>query len=252
LDDLGNKCRNKYNGPITITGTGVLVCADIIKELGGWPFRTLTEDMELSVNCIIRGYSTLYYEHAIVYTEEPLKLKAANKRRERWLRGFAQCDKLYRKEIKKLTFGECISWKYLEKLYGLVPLITFAAASVVMSVLGFTWWIVFGLFGAGSPWLILSKYALLPFAMMYVLLFLFTLLILIVAGRDMKVRLYEKFIVLLLNPVYQLQYFFVYVKAYISRKEFCWSAVERAVYEPGGLQTCLIEEKDEELAERVN
>lgn len=73
-----------------IGGTGFFVSAQIIKENGGWPFHTLTEDIEFSVSQVTRGYKIGYCHDAIIYDEQPETLKAAWTQRLRWSKGFYQ------------------------------------------------------------------------------------------------------------------------------------------------------------------
>ncbi|MCL2751826.1 MAG: glycosyltransferase family 2 protein, partial [Firmicutes bacterium] len=99
VDDLGNKARTKRGITVNICGTGMMVRADVIDELGGWPYRSLTEDLELTVDAMLSGYSSGYYEHARVYTEEAVKRKTAFKRKMRWIKGFTQCNRKYRRRL---------------------------------------------------------------------------------------------------------------------------------------------------------
>ena len=73
VDDLGNSHRNLHDIPVSMCGTGMMIRDDVIKDLRGWPYRTLTEDFEVMVDCLLKGYTSLYYKHAIVYTEEAVE-----------------------------------------------------------------------------------------------------------------------------------------------------------------------------------
>ena len=44
---LGSNCH--------VSGTGFLISADVIRENGGWPYHLLTEDIEFSVSCALKG-----------------------------------------------------------------------------------------------------------------------------------------------------------------------------------------------------
>lgn len=133
VDDLGNRHRTNRNIPVSMCGTGMMVRADVIKELGGWPYRTLTEDYEVMMDCLLRGYTSMYYMHAIVYTEEAVEHRTSFKRRMRWLTGYTQCNKKYRKAVVKKTFGEGkIIWKNFDFLYSLFPVYIFAGVSLIL------------------------------------------------------------------------------------------------------------------------
>ena len=88
-----------------ISGTGYYVDRKIFETLGGWDFRTLTEDIEFSCYCAKENIKISYNEEAIFYDEQPNKLKVANKQRLRWCKGTHQCNAKYGAKLFARTFG---------------------------------------------------------------------------------------------------------------------------------------------------
>ena len=84
---LGTNCH--------VSGTGFLVSARVIEENGGWPFHLLTEDIQFSVDCAIRGRSIGYCDTAVVYDEQPTTFRQSWTQRLRWSKGFYQVDREY-------------------------------------------------------------------------------------------------------------------------------------------------------------
>lgn len=84
---LGNSCA--------ISGTGFLVSDAIIRENGGWPFHLLTEDIQFSVDCALRGRKIGYCDSAVVYDEQPTSFRQSFDQRLRWSKGFLQIDAQY-------------------------------------------------------------------------------------------------------------------------------------------------------------
>lgn len=78
-----------------ISGTGYYVSRDVFEKLGGWDFRTLTEDIEFSCWCAKNQIKITFNQEAVFYDEQPNTLKAANKQRYRWCKGTHQCAYLY-------------------------------------------------------------------------------------------------------------------------------------------------------------
>lgn len=74
-----------------INGTGFMVAMSIIKENKGWHTRTLTEDIEFSINSIASGYTIGWAKDAIVYDEQPLGFAQSWRQRMRWSVGHIQC-----------------------------------------------------------------------------------------------------------------------------------------------------------------
>lgn len=65
---LGSNCH--------VSGTGFLISADVIRENGGWPYHLLTEDIEFSVSCALKGRRIGYCDKAVIYDEQPTRLPA--------------------------------------------------------------------------------------------------------------------------------------------------------------------------------
>jgi cellulose synthase/poly-beta-1,6-N-acetylglucosamine synthase-like glycosyltransferase len=59
----------------------------VITEINGWPYRSLTEDLEMTINCILHKWTSCFYEYAVAYSEEALTHKTSDMRRKRWCIG---------------------------------------------------------------------------------------------------------------------------------------------------------------------
>ncbi len=85
-----NNARMILHTSAVISGTGFMVHRDIIRENGGWPFYTLTEDLEFSMVMIARGEKFGYCHDAVFYDEQPTKFRQSWNQRIRWAKGFLQ------------------------------------------------------------------------------------------------------------------------------------------------------------------
>ena len=84
-----------------LNGTGVVLGADLIREMG-WNTCTLTEDLELSAQCGLRGEKIAYLENAVTYDEQPVGFWVSFEQRRRWFRGSMQCT---------LRYGPKLLWR---------------------------------------------------------------------------------------------------------------------------------------------
>ena len=84
---LGTNCH--------VSGTGFLISADVIRENGGWPYHLLTEDIEFSVSCALKGRRIGYCDKAVIYDEQPTVFRQSWDQRLRWSKGFYQVDRKY-------------------------------------------------------------------------------------------------------------------------------------------------------------
>ena len=84
---LGTNCH--------VSGTGFLISADVIRENKGWPYHLLTEDIEFSVSCALKGRRIGYCDKAVIYDEQPTTFRQSWDQRLRWSKGFYQVDVNY-------------------------------------------------------------------------------------------------------------------------------------------------------------
>lgn len=95
-----NKSRTNVKMSATINGTGFMIATDFIKEYGFNPV-TVTEDIELSILCILNGEKVVYCDDAITYDEQPTGFKESIHQRKRWSVGIIQCCQTYNKQLLK-------------------------------------------------------------------------------------------------------------------------------------------------------
>ena len=87
-----------------ISGTGFLISAEVVHQNGGWPYHLLTEDIEFSANCALKGQRIGYCETAVLYDEQPVTFKQSWDQRLRWSKGFYQVDFKYGLSLLKGCF----------------------------------------------------------------------------------------------------------------------------------------------------
>ncbi len=238
LDDLGNVYRTAHNMPIIMCGQGMMVRRETIEALGGWPYRTLTEDYEMRMDCYLKGLVSVYYPYAVICTEEPLKHKENFNRRMRWVTGYSQSDRLYKKKIKaqakargKATAGE------REYFNGLTPLILFAVITLLAVLCGVGLSIYGGVtrsFGWLYPFLLL---VVMPLGVMYLLLLIYAVMC-ITAMKDAfaEIPVGEKIRTVLYEPFYALEYIPIYISSKVkARRGWDWKPTRHIRYK-GGLR----------------
>lgn len=78
--------RTRLGLSCCITGTGFLISNEILRN--GWPWKLITEDIEMTVDKAIEGYKVVYCHDAIFYDEQPVSFKIMFRQRLRWAKGF--------------------------------------------------------------------------------------------------------------------------------------------------------------------
>ena len=84
-----NDPRTRLGLSAVVSGTGYLFGKDIMLRLGGWPFHSLSEDTEFTVDCILKGEKVGYCGEAELFDEQPTRLGQSIRQRMRWVRGNA-------------------------------------------------------------------------------------------------------------------------------------------------------------------
>ena len=106
-----SKARMQMGGSASINGTGFMIKKEIIDEYG-FNTYTLTEDVEFTAQCALRGIKVMFVEDAITYDEQPTEFKASWKQRKRWSMGNIQCFRRYNKDLfrtySKTGFIPCL------------------------------------------------------------------------------------------------------------------------------------------------
>ena len=234
IDDLANIYRTRKAIPVNMCGQGMMLRREVVKLLDGWPYRTLTEDYELRMDCFLKGFTSMYYPYAVLYTEEPLSRKDDYERRVRWLTGFSQCDRKYKKEIKRkakaygaVTEGE------REYFYSLVPLIIFIVNTIIAMLAGVGIAVFYAL---SNSWLWIDSLlilTLLPFGVIYLLLLIYSAMCLWAMRDAFKgIPFPEKIATVLFAPFYLMEYFPIFIKSRKrARAEQAWLPVQRVSYE---------------------
>ncbi|MBQ2840325.1 MAG: glycosyltransferase family 2 protein [Oscillospiraceae bacterium] len=105
-----NASRMILNSSCAVSGTGFLVSREIIENNRGWQYYLLTEDIEFSIDSVIKNEKIGYAENAMLYDEQPYTFRESWNQRIRWAKGFFQVfaaygGKLFRAIFKNRSFA---------------------------------------------------------------------------------------------------------------------------------------------------
>lgn len=130
-----NKARMNLGKSCFLNGTGMMISKEFIEE-NGYNVFTITEDIELTVQCATKNVKIGFVEDAITYDEQPLKFGDSYKQRKRWSKGMLECLKIYNKDISKGAFRK------FEILDAGILII-----SPIMQIVGTLFYMVYGVLG---------------------------------------------------------------------------------------------------------
>lgn len=229
MSELGNRAKSDQ-GIVTMTlGTGLLIKGSLIEEWDGWPFQdTLTEDMELQRTCAIKHYKTEYVSYAVCYVEESTSLRATNLRRNRWMTGVVDCDRIFDEEQKRnrknkqdrLNFYAVHSLYYVYGYIGFlfVMIITNLIIGIISSILKHP--LAFGFYSI----------AFMSFFLIYLGFFIMTIRCMIVDKKYLPMKRRTKVFIALTHPFYYMGYIGIMIKIFTFRKAKVWKSIKRVEF----------------------
>lgn len=121
-----------------INGTGFMISSGTLEKLGGWQTRTISEDLEITAQCVLAGEKIHWVPKAVTYDEQPLDYAQSVKQRRRWTSGTLQVAESYlgRAEAAIGVGGKCLAPADLAATL-LIPAYQAAAlCSLLVSALG--------------------------------------------------------------------------------------------------------------------
>ena len=101
-----NHARMLAGTSCAVSGTGFTFSSKIIREVGGWKFFLLTEDIEFTVYNVVKGRKIGYAKDAELYDEQPVTFAQSWTQRLRWAKGYIQVWGKYGSALVRNMFSE--------------------------------------------------------------------------------------------------------------------------------------------------
>lgn len=128
-----NYSRMLINTSCAISGTGFMFSKDIAKELNGWKYYLLTEDIEFTVDHVINNYKIGYAKNAVLYDEQPKEFKQSVRQRMRWAKGYYQVLCNYGAKLIKGIFKDK-SFSCYDMSMSIMPAMVLTIFSAVINI----------------------------------------------------------------------------------------------------------------------
>lgn len=225
VNTLGNLDRNKKSLNITLSGTGFYIKGSILESWRGYPFHTLTEDYELTLYSVLNELTSFYNESAVFYDAQPTKMNVSITQRTRWIKGYFEAWKLYRRKLMKSSIKSSknspakyiYSIAIIPYLLIVIGIIINLLSKIVASIL---------LIIQDNP---LYKFYLILFIIellaIYIVLMLLTIHILHKEKGKLDLKLKSKIKASLFNPIFLASFVLCGVKAMVH-KDLEWIKIE--------------------------
>ena len=211
---LGTNCH--------VSGTGFLINADVIRENGGWPFHLLTEDIEFSVSCALKGRRIGYCDKAVIYDEQPTTFRQSWDQRLRWSKGFYQVNANYSAALTRgfLRKPTRQSWSCYDMFMTVAPgmLLTLVTLAFNLVVCLACW---------GQPVYITNKilavsgsFAFSTVVNFYLGLLLFGALTVLSEWKQIQIPTYKKILYVFTFPIFMFTYVPISLAALVRKVEW--------------------------------
>ncbi|MDI9497788.1 MAG: glycosyltransferase family 2 protein [Bacillota bacterium] len=129
-----NYPKSRLGLSAAVSGTGFLVADSVIRHFGGWPFHSLTEDIEFTCAAVLAGYRVSYCHDAVFYDEQPTSFAESWRQRLRWAKGTMQVGQRYFLPLLRKAIRER-SLIALEMISMIFPIVLVMAFSYLIYVL---------------------------------------------------------------------------------------------------------------------
>ncbi len=219
---LGTNCH--------VSGTGFLINADVIRENGGWPYHLLTEDIEFSVGCALKGRRIGYCDKAVIYDEQPTTFRQSWDQRLRWSKGFYQVNANYSTALTRgfLRKPTRKSWSCYDMFMTVAPGMLLTMVMLVFNVvLCVACW--------GQPAYITERilevagsFALSTVVSFYLGLLLYGALTVISEWKQIQIPTYKKLLYMFTFPIFMFTYIPISLAALVQKVEW------KPIYHTGG------------------
>lgn len=211
---LGSNCH--------VSGTGFLVSAEIIRENDGWPYHLLTEDIEFSVCCALKGRRIGYCEKAVIFDEQPTSFKQSWDQRMRWSKGFYQVNAKYSASLLQNFIKKPgrVGWSCYDMFVTVAPGMLLTLAFILFNLTVF-------LSCLGEPSYLAARILTLSAEFMgstvlhfYAGLMIYGLLTVLCEWKRIRIPAYQKFLYVFTFPLFMFTYIPIALSALVKKVEW--------------------------------
>lgn len=127
-----NHSRKLLHTSCAVSGTGFGFSRSVLEEMGWtWPYFTLTEDIEFSVDHVMKGYTIGMAQDAEFFDEQPVKFSQSWRQRKRWAKGCLQCQRKYGLSILRSVFQ---SFAHYDVCLSLMPVVVLSIVDLLTNL----------------------------------------------------------------------------------------------------------------------
>lgn len=220
LNTNGNETKSKQSRNITLSGTGLYIAGELIKNWQGFPFHSLTEDYELTLYSILNNLTSIYNKEAVFYDEQPKIYKNTINQRIRWIKGYFSTRKKYIKLFKNRLINNPNFGSLISEITGMKPYILMIVGALLYILNQ-----VINIFRFNKFADLFLLKILIIVILAYVLFMLMTAFVLLKDGDKINLSKEMQIKAIFFSPLFFITFVPCAIKAFL-KKEVKWEKVE--------------------------
>ncbi len=218
-----NNSRMLTHNSSTILGTGFLISSALVKEFDNWRFFMLTEDVQCTMEYVLKGGKIGYAHNAEFYDEQPITMKQSWKQRERWAKGYYQNIGKYGIPLIKNSFRNFSCWDVFTNIAP--ALFISIGATGILGILT----LISVVIGDMSALICLVTQLAMILIGLYFTFLVIPILLNITEGKKIEMSIGKKIGYSLLFPIFMGTYYFIAFSALFKYNKIGWTPIQHGV-----------------------
>lgn len=215
-----NHARHLLGTSCAVGGTGFLFSRAVAEDMGPWPYHTLIEDIEFTVDQITAGRRIGFCRAAVLYDEQPVDLRQSWRQRSRWCKGALQVFARYGGALVKGAARG--SFACFDMAMSTMPAYVLSAAAVACNLILSVWGAV-----AGDDLRIALTSIAQMAGQMYAAMFFIGAVTTVTEWRQIRTAGWKKVLYAFTFPLFMFTYLPIAVSVLFCKTE--WKPVEHRV-----------------------
>ena len=208
-----NNARMRLGSSCAVSGTGFLFSDEVLRECGGWNFFLLTEDIEFTIDNVVRGHKVGYAAGAVLYDEQPTSFAQSWRQRMRWSKGYLQVFCKYAVQLfSGIAHG---SFSCYDMTMNIMPAAVLTGVSIAVNVGA----AVMNVTNGGSM-AALGVSVLQTVASLYMTLFVLGVITTVTEWKNIRCAAWKKALYTFTFPVFMLTYVPICIVSLFARVEW--------------------------------
>ena len=229
-----NLPRHLIGSSCAVSGTGFMFGREIAEEIRDWPYHLLVEDIEFSVDQMLKGRKIAFCKNAELFDEQPVTMKQSIRQRMRWSKGYLQVVKEYGKGL--ISHSLKGSFSCFDTSMNIMPAFILSAVSIICNLALIT----LGLIAGDNIMVALQSFAQF-IAGGYMMLFGIGFIATLTEWKHIRTSALKKIIYSITFPVFMFTYLPISIVSLFKKVE--WKPIHHNVSAESLKRTALITSK---------